>query len=49
MRTITSFLLPARTSCTRSFRDVQLSVRAKNPRWVAPTFPFEIAWHLRLD
>ena len=26
MRTITSFLLPARTSCTRSFRHVQLSV-----------------------
>src|SRR5215471_6432125 len=26
MRTITSFLLPAHTSCTRSFRHVQLSV-----------------------
>ena len=26
MRTITSFLLPARTSCTRSFHHVQLSV-----------------------
>jgi hypothetical protein len=29
MRTITSFLLPTRTSCTRSFRHVQFSVPSR--------------------